>query len=307
MKKSVQIILFISIIAAIFLMKDDISNFISNFINNQRDKNIINKITIPESNEYKKNNTTYSYLKNVDNYIPSNKEDLKNIIYTILNNGFKEFTFYCPSSYTNCIDDVTDLTNDEEILSNINNFVSPFNSFKTIETTYSSDGEITLVIHKLYDNDTINKVNDKVRQIINENITDNMSNEEKIKVIHDYVINNTKYDSEKIGGVTKYKSNTAYGALIEGYAICSGYADTMAIFLDNLGIENYKIASSRHVWNLVNINGEWKHLDLTFDDPVTSSGEDMLLTDYFLIDTTTLKEKDNVEHYFDEKIYVESL
>lgn len=306
MKKSVQIILALAIIFTIFFMKDDISKFMSDFINDQKDKNIVNKITIPKSNEYKKNNTTYEYVKEVNSYIPSKYDDIKNIIYTVLNNGFEEFTFYCPTSYTNCIDDVTEITNNEEKLSNINNYVSPFNSFKTIETTYSSDGEVTLVIHKLYDDNTIKDVNNKTDEIISKIITNDMSNEDKIKAVHDYVINNTKYDSEKIGGVTKYKSNTAYGALLQGYAICSGYADTMAIFLDKLGFENYKIASSKHVWNLVKINDEWKHLDLTFDDPVTSSGEDMLLTDYFLISTAQVKEKDNVEHYFDDKIYIEA-
>ncbi len=306
MKKSVQIILALAIIFTIFFMKDDISKFIGDFINKQKDKNIVNKINIPKSNEYKKNGTTYSYVKEVNNYIPSNKDDIKNIVYTILNNGFSEFTFYCPTSYESCIDDVTQITNDEEQLSNINNFVNPFNSFKTIETTYSSNGEINLVVHKLYDNDTINLINDKVDEIISEVTNDTMNQTEKIKAIHDYIINNTKYDSEKIGGVTKYKSNTAYGTLTQGYAICSGYSDTMAIFLDKLGIENYKIASTKHVWNLVKVDGSWKHLDLTFDDPVTSSGEDMLLSDYFLIDTQTLKNKDNVEHYFDENIYVEA-
>ena len=305
MKKSVQIILALAIIFTIFFMKDDISKFIGDFINKQKDKNIVNKINIPKSNEYK-NGTTYSYVKEVNNYIPSNKDDIKNIVYTILNNGFSEFTFYCPTSYESCIDDVTQITNDEEQLSNINNFVNPFNSFKTIETTYSSNGEINLVVHKLYDNDTINLINDKVDEIISEVTNDTMNQTEKIKAIHDYIINNTKYDSEKIGGVTKYKSNTAYGTLTQGYAICSGYSDTMAIFLDKLGIENYKIASTKHVWNLVKVDGSWKHLHLTFDDPVTSSGEDMLLSDYFLIDTQTLKNKDNVEHYFDENIYVEA-
>ena len=119
MKKSVQIILALAIIFTIFFMKDDISKFIGDFINKQKDKNIVNKINIPKSNEYKKNGTTYSYVKEVNNYIPSNKDDIKNIVYTILNNGFSEFTFYCPTSYESCIDDVTQITNDEEQLSNI--------------------------------------------------------------------------------------------------------------------------------------------------------------------------------------------
>ena len=34
--------------------------------------------------------------------------------------------------------------------------------------------------------------------------------------------------------VTKYHSDIAYGPLVEGYAICGGYADTMKLFLDKL-------------------------------------------------------------------------
>ena len=38
-----------------------------------------------------------------------------------------------------------------------------------------------------------------------------------------------------------YKSNTAYGVLIEGYGTCNGYSDAMAIFLNKMNIINYKI------------------------------------------------------------------
>ena len=306
MKKSVQIILILAIIVTIFLMKDDISNFLSDFINDQKDKNIVNQINIPESNKYKRENIDYVYVKEVSSYIPSNKEDIRNIIFSILNNGFDELTFFCPNSYNSCVDDITSITNNEEELSNINNYVNPYNSFKTLETTYSSNGQITITVHKLYDDDTISVIEDKIDEISNSIITDSMSIEDKIRAMHDYIINNTKYDSEKISGITQYKSNTAYGTFIEGYAICSGYTDAMAIYLDKLGVENYKISSSNHVWNLVKLNGEWKHLDLTFDDPVVSNGEDRLLHDYFLITTEQLKEKDNVEHYFDENIYPEA-
>ena len=55
----------------------------------------------------------------------------------------------------------------------------------------------------------------------------NMSTKDKIKAIHDYIINNTEYDTKKSDNIkdTTYKSNTAYGVLIQGYGICSGYSD----------------------------------------------------------------------------------
>ena len=63
----------------------------------------------------------------------------------------------------------------------------------------------------------------------------------------------------------------------------------------------------------VKLNDEWYHLDLTWDDPITNTGTDMLLYDYFLIDTNQLLELMNKEeeedkrqqHNFDLNIYEE--
>ena len=134
-----------------------------------------------------------------------------------------------------------------------------------------------------------------------------MTNEDKIKIIHDYIINNTKYDKAKSDNKVKlYNSDIAYGALIEHYAICGGYSDSMKLFLDKFGIENYKISSENHIWNLVKLNNEWFHLDLTWDDPVTNTGEDVLEYDYFLITTEELQTLDTDQHFFDKTIYTEA-
>jgi len=50
-----------------------------------------------------------------------NKQDIKNIIYTVLNSGVDEFTFYCPEEYKNCTKEVKEIANDQVILSSINN------------------------------------------------------------------------------------------------------------------------------------------------------------------------------------------
>lgn len=134
-----------------------------------------------------------------------------------------------------------------------------------------------------------------------------MKTEDKIKTIHDYIINNTKYDINRSDNkVNNYHSDSAYGALIEHYAICGGYADSMKLFLDRLNIPNYKISSENHIWNLVNVDNNWYHLDLTWDDPVTSNGTDVLEYDYFLITTTELEELESDQHNFDIKIYKEA-
>lgn len=57
------------------------------------------------------------------------------------------------------------------------------------------------------------------------------------------------------------------------------------------------------------INGEWLHLDLTWDDPVSSDGKDYLYHKYFLIDTEELITADanitSEDHVFDKTIYSE--
>ncbi len=112
-------------------------------------KYLSNTINIPkEVSEYKK---TYEYkkFKNTDNFIPNNKEELYNIYYTVLNNGWDTFTFYCPLEYTECYKDVNEIANDQKLLTLMNNFVSPYNTYVHYNTVISNENEIYLNIIKL--------------------------------------------------------------------------------------------------------------------------------------------------------------
>ena len=110
----------------------------------------------------------------------------------------------------------------------------------------------------------------------------------------------------------------AYGPLFEGFANCNGYTDLMAIFLEKLNYKNFKIsvlaqemkdADTGHVWNMVYYNNAWKHLDLTWDDPVDPTGRDRLEHNYFLISSDELKRIDTENqalgenHTFNKYIY----
>lgn len=245
-----------------------------------------------------------TFVKNTSNFSPKNKDELLNIYYSILNNGWKNFSYYCDSSYMNCLNDIEELSKDSATFTNINQLVHPYNSFKKIKSTYSSDDRIDISITRKYSDEEILKIDNKINEIINElNINDYTDVEEKIKVFHDYIANTNKYDVNKESGASTYRSDTALGTLFEGYSICSGYTDTMAIFLSKIGLENIKVASNNHTWNAVKINDEWKHIDLTWDDPITDTGEDIITYDYFLIDSNTLNEKNNEEHKYSEVIY----
>lgn len=248
----------------------------------------------------------FDFVQNTDKLEPTNRQELLNTFYTIINSGEEEFTFYCPDSYSSCLDEVEQIANDQDLLSHINNFVHPYNGFNHIETQYDSLGKVTVYIKKTYSKKQIQELESKIDELSQELILPGDSDINNIRRVHDYIINHSIYDSNRSDyNITTYNSDIAYGPLFQGYGICGGYTDAMELFLEEMGIKSYKISSDQHVWNAVYLDGKWVHLDLTWDDPVVSSGENLLEHNFFLIDTTTLLALEQTEHVFDQNIYSE--
>ena len=252
-------------------------------------------------NEYSKKES-YGYINlNYDTNL-KNKDDIKNAIYTFVDAGWDEYQVRCEVDYEQCIYDVKTINESEDFLTEIMGYVHPYNQFGKIEIKISSSGLIKFVRRdSLYNDGEIKIINSVVNKIYNDNYDESKPVKENIKIFHDYIINHTKYDKQG----TYENSKNAYGALIEGHAICSGYTDAMALFLEKMNIKNYRVVSNNHTWNLVNIGGKWRHLDLTWDDPVTADDVDVLRYDYFLIDTNKLKSYNDNEHNYNENIYLE--
>ncbi len=82
--------------------------------------------------------------------------------------------------------------------------------------------------------------------------------------------------------------HTAYGALVEGKAVCDGYAKAYAYLLHKVGIYSHVAVGTGngggHAWNLVRLDGEWCYTDLTWDD------QDEVFYDYFNMTLEQLKE-----------------
>lgn len=296
---------FIAFLGILSIILVSIVNFYPDKVRSFIDEHILKKeYIIAKANDYYLDND-YTYLKNYTDDV-SNKEELLNYIYYVINTGSTYADGECTKEYTNCTKDLNEIANDEKKLSLINNFVHPFNSFKTISFTYNDQGRFSLIIEHIYTEEEITKINYIVDTKIKELIIDTMTNEEKVKIIHDYIIDNTTYDTLKTENIhdDTYKSNTAYGVLIQGYGICSGYSDAVSIFLNKLNIENYKISNDTHIWNLVYLNGVWSHLDATWDDPISKFNENR--DTYFLISYDELVNLDDNTHSFDKTIYREA-
>lgn len=115
------------------------------------------------------------------------------------------------------------------------------------------------------------QLEDAVNNVICANITPGMTEFEKEKALHDYIVLNTAYDEENFAKDTvPEESYNPYGILVRHIGVCEGYAETMKLILNRLGIECIVISSDsmNHGWNLVKIDGEWYQLDATWDDPV---------------------------------------
>ena len=247
----------------------------------------------------------FSYVNNYTSNDISNRKQLIDLIYYFINSGNDTVNAYCVKEYDNCIKDLETISKDQESLSLLNNFVHPYNSFSKLSFSYDERGNFTIKSTKIYDDNMIKEIDTVINDFISNNIQNNMKVEEKLKLIHDFIIDNTEYDILKMDNIKDptYQSSNAYGVLFEHYGICSGYADTLAIFLNKLGIINYKISNDEHIWNLAYINNKWTHIDLTWDDPV--SEEPINRSDYFMIDTKTLQELDD-EHEFNKYIFEEA-
>lgn len=301
MKNNLLSLIAICIILFFIIFNSDIiGKYIANITNTSN-----KEITLGEKNEYYRN-YNFQFVKNTENFTPYSAQDILNIYYTAINAGKNSFTFNCPEEYKDCLTEVKNLANNQTKLSHINNFVHPYNSFKHIETEYNNLGEVTMTIQKNYTKELINEIEAKI-DYIEENILNKNTNiETNIKLAHDYIINNSKYDSARSDyNIINYKSDIAYGPLIEGYGICGGYTDAMMLILERLKVPNYKISSSTHIWNAINLNDTWYHLDLTWDDPVTSNNSDLLEHNFFLISTSKLHQLETEQHIFDETVYSE--
>lgn len=102
-----------------------------------------------------------------------------------------------------------------------------------------------------------------VERVVAACITEDMTEFEKALALHDWLINNADYSSYR----TFFG---AEGVLVYGEGVCQSYASAYGMLLDKVGISHYPVVSAEmdHAWNLVQLDGEWYHVDVTWDDPV---------------------------------------
>ena len=107
----------------------------------------------------------------------------------------------------------------------------------------------------------------RVKKIASE--FEDLSDYEKIKGVHDYLVLMNRYVAFEGG---------AYSALCKGRSSCTGYAFSFYAIMRELGIPVTIETGGNHAWNKVQYNGKWYNMDVTWDD----NGVDEVSYAYFM-------------------------
>ena len=117
-------------------------------------------------------------------------------------------------------------------------------------------------------------------EAIDQCVQPGMSDYEIAKALHDYVVLNTAYGfpSDVPRPTAVY---SGYFSLLWGCGVCTDYAMAYQLLMDMAGIPCGMVTNASHAWNIVQLDGEWYHVDTTWDDP-TPNREGYVRYDYFL-------------------------
>ena len=149
---------------------------------------------------------------------------------------------------------------------------SPFNEDGSVKEEYTE--LIENDFRTSADNGIINEyVMNRVKKMVSETVTDDMSDIQKIKALHDKLCGMVYYDSKDI--MNKKNHNDA-SVFLNKSSVCDGYARAMNLLLHEAGITSCYICNFTHAWVIVTIGGHNFHVDPTWDD-----GDDIIY-DWFM-------------------------
>ncbi len=116
---------------------------------------------------------------------------------------------------------------------------------------------------------------DRADRILAAILHEDMTDSDKIKAIHDYLILNCSYDyTSYMTDTVPYTSRIAWGVLCRKSAVCQGYCAAFNLLCQKAGIRSAVVTGTApgstepHAWNMVMVDGRILYIDVTHDDPV---------------------------------------
>lgn len=154
--------------------------------------------------------------------------------------------------------------------------------FRFNETCYcdtQTDKVVKIELAFRYTKEEVNVARAEIIAVIQpflDTINDDMSDFEVALRAYETLVNLVDYDTialekqEKIPPLVKQATpdpiRTIYGVFVDRKAVCAGYARAYQFLLKLMGIEAAYVSSGVHAWNLVKLEGDYYHLDVTWAD-----------------------------------------
>lgn len=144
-------------------------------------------------------------------------------------------------------------------------------------------------------------VTEEIKQILQQLITKDMTTLEKIVAVHDYIVRNHQYEMNTTGSPF-----TVYTFMHEKQGVCMAYALLFEKMMESLDIPCYYVVGKAdgesdlgHAWNMVELDGEWYHIDATWNDLGSKLPNHEIRYRYFLRSDAFMKRDHhwNPEHY----------
>ena len=224
------------------------------------------------------------YGKIIYNGFEENIENMKTGTYTIyfgkdfndllnLDGGDKKLNIAFQSAWNAFTYDNMDLFYIDIEKLTLTTRTTSFAGFKTHNVSLSNGENYSYLKEEFSNKDEIEENLEQINKIVKElkDEVNGYSNYEKIRNVHNWIIDNVKYDANA------EEPYSILGALIEGKAVCEGYARSFKYIMDNLQIPcvlvsgtgtNSQGETESHAWNYVQLDGKWYAIDVTWDDPV---------------------------------------
>ena len=121
-------------------------------------------------------------------------------------------------------------------------------------------------VETLYSDDQVTAMRAEFRrraQWYLDKVDDNMSEFDKALVLHDELVLHSSY----------LLTGETYDLMVNGQGRCYGYSECYSYLLAQVGVDSEIVESDdmNHQWNKVKIDGEYYHVDVTWDDPLPDS------------------------------------
>lgn len=244
-------------------------------------------------------NVSVAFAADDSYYTAASVKDVENIIYNVIDNRISTIFRIKYTGNTDSIMSDIRAARDAAVKRDAyeEGCISLISGFKV--SKFSDHADITFDGFTYYTDPEKEKyVDSEVKRITSEIITPNMTDSQKEKAIHDYILSHMEYDYSLNG-------YTAYSALHDGKTVCNGYVQTAYRLFMEAGMNSiivkgtYTVGgkSEDHEWNLVKIDGKWYHLDITLDD--SSSAVSSSPYKYYNLSDAQIKES----HSFDAAAY----